>query len=489
MTSLHRTALALSCALALGLAACGGGSDSPPPAPTPAPTPNPPSPPPVTDRIEPLDTATLPSKAAVAAPAAAASRLPPGAVVPRVELGPLAALKLSAGDGKNAPLQIGVNRAVAATAVAAALAARLQWHRLPDGSQVAALAFDSPGAQALRLGVRIGQAPAGAKLRFYGAPGSPVVEQAVPAQAQPGAEGVAPVLWGPDTPGAVGTLELQLPPGASPAQLQLAVPQLSHLSQTVEQALAAGKTDNDIGISGSCNLDVMCTPALDAESRSVAQLLFTRDGGTYLCTGTLLNDTRGSRTPRLLTAAHCIDNDASAASLVTYWFFRAAACNGSPKIDPASTRRTDGAKLLFTDSGVDSTLLLLNSAPPANVVYAGSYFGDGVGVGASVVAIHHPEGDLQKDSVGAVTGYASCGENTCTSASADAGTLWQIGWTRGTTEPGSSGAAIWTQLGSTRYVVGALHGGSASCQNPGGADFFGRFNRAYYRGLGNWLTQ
>jgi hypothetical protein len=91
--------------------------------------------------------------------------------------------------------------------------------------------------------------------------------------------------------------------------------------------------------------------------------------------------------------------------------------------------------------------------------------------------------------VGAVTGYASCGENTCTSASADAGTLWQIGWTRGTTEPGSSGAAIWTQLGSTRYVVGALHGGSASCQNPGGADFFGRFNRAYYRGLGNWLTQ
>jgi hypothetical protein len=81
MTSLRCTALALSCALALGLAACGGGSDSPPP------TPNPPSPPPVTDRIEPLDTATLPSKAAVAAPAAAASRLPPGAVVPRVELG------------------------------------------------------------------------------------------------------------------------------------------------------------------------------------------------------------------------------------------------------------------------------------------------------------------------------------------------------------------------------------------------------------------
>ncbi len=43
--------------------------------------------------------------------------------------------------------------------------------------------------------------------------------------------------------------------------------------------------------------------------------------------------------------------------------------------------------------------------------------------------------------------------------------------------------------GSTRYVVGALHGGSASCQNPQGADFFGRFDRAYYRGIGSWLTR
>ena len=68
--------------------------------------------------------------------------------------------------------------------------------------------------------------------------------------------------------------------------------------------------------------------------------------------------------------------------------------------------------------------------------------------------------------------------------------MWQVGWTQGTTEGGSSGSAIWTQLGgSTRYVVGALHGGSASCQNPQGADFFGRFDRAYYRGIGSWLTR
>ena len=483
-----RTALALACALVLGLAACGGGSDSPPPPEPPTPTP---TPQPGGDRIEPLDTATLP-KAAMAVPAAPAiSRLPVDAVVPQITLGPLAPAKLSTRGNKNAPLQIGVGRAVAATADAAGLAARLHWSRLPDGSQVAALAFVSPGAQALRLGVRIDQAPAGMRLRFYdGAPGSLVVEQAAAAvPAGQGAAGAAALLWGPDTPGEVSTLELQLPAGASPAQLQLAVPELSHLTQTVEQALAARKTESDIGDAGACNLDVMCTPALDVESRSVAQLLFSKAGNTYLCTGTLLNDTRGSRTPHLLTAAHCIDNADSAASLITYWFFRAASCNSSPKVDAAATRVTGGAKLLFTDSGVDSTLLQLNAAPPANVVYAGSYFGDGVGVGAGVVGIHHPEGDLQKDSVGAIAGYGNCGEDSCSGASPESGSMWQIGWSQGTTEPGSSGSAIWTQLGSTRYVVGALHGGSASCQNRSGADFYGRFNRAFYRGLGDWLTQ
>ena len=75
-------------------------------------------------------------------------------------------------------------------------------------------------------------------------------------------------------------------------------------------------------------------------------------------------------------------------------------------------------------------------------------------------------------------------------ANADAGTMLRVGWTRGTTEQGSSGSAIFVATtGGTRYVVGALHGGSASCANPQGTDYYGRFNRAFYRGLGDWLTQ
>ena len=474
----------------LALAGCGGGSDSTPPAPPPPPSP---SPPPVSiDRIEPLDTATRKRAATSAAPAT--SLLPAGAVVPQVVLGPWVPAKAALVSGKDRPLQIGWARPVNATAATADLASRLRWARLPDGSQVAALAFSSVGAQALRLGLQVLQLPPGAVLRFYGAPGTPATvwsaEQLAAWQRANMQGGQSPeaarTVWGPDTPGALATLELQLPPGATPADLQLAVPQLSHLTQTVEQAVKA--LDPNIGDAGACTLDVMCSPQLDTESRAVARILFTDAGSSYLCSGTLLNDTRGSLTPNFLTAAHCINNATSAASLVAYWFFRAAGCNASPTVDQAAVQQAGGARLRFTDSGVDSTLLQLNTPPPANVVFAGSYFGSGVASGTGVVGVSNPSGDLQKYSAGSITGYANCDSTTCIGATVDSGAMWQIGWAQGTTEEGSSGSAIWAQLGGTRYVVGALHGGSASCQNPQGADFFGRFDRAFYRGLGTWLT-
>jgi hypothetical protein len=37
-------------------------------------------------------------------------------------------------------------------------------------------------------------------------------------------------------------------------------------------------------------------------------------------------------------------------------------------------------------------------------------------------------------------------------------------------------------------VVGDLHGGSSSCQNPQGSDFFGRFDRSFASGIRNWLV-
>lgn len=486
----HSRAAVLACGLIL--AACGGGGDEPsqPPSMVLAPIPMASG-----ARIEPLDTQVVERATSKRAPAAA-SRLPTGAPVARVELAPLVEAKAVPERAPGSPLRIGVGRAVPATAQVQDLAALLDWHTLDDGARVAAVAFDAAGAQGVRLGVLVRALPDGAVLRFYGRPGTPVVAldsdalAALHALNRRGglADDAARMVWGPDTDGAVSTLEVELPAGVAADRLQLAVPELSHLTQTVAQALA--KDEADIGRAGSCNVDASCT-TYEAESRSVAKMLFTRSGSSFLCTGTLLNDAQGSGRPYFLTASHCIGDQATASTLVTYWFFRAASC-GAARPDPANTRRAGGAVWRATDTATDTSLLELNEPPPGGVLYAGSYFGPSPAIGADVLGLHHAGGDLLKASLGRVLGYANCptGDGNCTLTNDPAlGASLRLTWRRGTTEGGSSGSAIFAQSeGGTRYVVGVLHGGNASCDNPEGSDFYGRFERSFAAGLRDWLA-
>ena len=492
---LKRHVLWTALAGSLALAACGGSDDEPTPAPAPAPAPAPGG-----DRIEPLDTATLPRSTPAKTAAAAASRLPAGATVGQVALGPLAAAKSAAPAAKGTALQIGEGRDIRATASTAELARHLNWTTLPDGARVAAVAFTTEGAKAVRLGVLAQAVPAGAVLRFYGASGEVVemtaAELSALRQANESAglkADAARMVWGPDTPGAVSTLEVQLPAGVATDRLQLAVPQLSHLTQTVAQAMEQPKDVDEIGNAGSCNVDVMCG-SYQTEGRAVAKMVFTEGGRTLLCTGTLLNDTRNSLTPYFLTAAHCISSQEAASNLITYWFFRAESCGSAPRFDPNAVRMTGGARLLYTRNSVDTTLVQLNSAPPANVVYAGSYFGSEAVPGVDVLGVHHPAGDLQKMSIGSIRGYANCsfgsnGSAQCLDAGVSDGAMFRVSWRQGTTEGGSSGSAIFVQANDVRYVVGALSSGSASCQNPSGTDAYGRFELSFADGIRNWLTR
>lgn len=462
------------CALgaALALSACGGDDDD-----NQVPAPPPSGGQPSGDRIEPLNTAQLKQQRQPVAQVL--RRLPDQAQVAEVVLGPLPTRKSSAAAAPGQPLQIGVGRELAVTATAAGLAGLLHWQTLADGSQVAALRFVAEGAAGLRLGWQLDAWPQGAKLRLQGAPGSEVLDLPLPADA------ATRLRWSPDVEGAQATLELELPPGVDTRALQLAVPQLSHLTQTVAQAVQLRDT-SDVGNAASCHQNAVCTLS-DSESRAVAKLLFTDMGGSYLCTGTLLNDHGASQTPYLLTAAHCIDSARAADSLVTYWFFRAAAC-GSGQVDAAMQRLTGGALLLQAHLPTDTSLLQLRQAPPAGVVYAGSYFGAGVGMGQQVLGLHHPMGDLLKASQGQIRSYYNCNsQGWCSGASADNGMLYEVRWSQGTTEGGSSGSALFAGLGGTRYVVGALHGGNASCSNPGGSDFYGRYGLAFDAGLRRWL--
>lgn len=511
MTKSVSTSLRLaSLGVVLLMAACGGGGGGDaaadpvtPVAPVTPVTPSDPSIPttpvgPVTpapastNRIEPLDLG-LPKAVALQARSLQSAALLPTTV----RLGPLDATQALAKSvaqtpsDSATPVQIGVSRPVAATATTRMTLTQLQWTPTGSGMQRAAIRFASDGALGVRVGVLVRNVPQGTTLRFYAQQGGPSVQvsgdevlRTVQRNLDAGDTGnAARTYWSPDFGGAETTLEIELPVSANLAQLDIAVPAISHF--VVSADAAAAQTLLKVGEAGACNIDVSCKPELSSESRSVARMIFVRDGKSYLCTGTLLNDSQSSTTPYFLSANHCISSQSVASSLTTDWFYRSTACN-SASVNPAAQRVAGGAALLYADAATDTSFMRLNNAAPQGSVYAGSYFGDVLQT-ASVIGIHHPAGDLQKTSAGTVAQFSNCSNEQCLTSNQQDGRFLSVGWTQGTTEGGSSGSGLFLGIGSSRYVVGQLYGGASSCLAPAGRDYYGRFDVAFRSALKQWL--
>ncbi|MBW8312165.1 MAG: hypothetical protein K0M64_09045 [Rhizobium sp.] len=358
--------------------------------------------------------------------------------------------------GGNVPTQIGVNRAVQSPLQA------LKWLAAPGGS-VARIEITSPDALGMRVGLDVSGLPAGVELRFAGDLLPDRISRVPVEQAKSLlANGV---YWSPMTDGSTQVIEVFAPAGTPTAGLKLATPQVSHLlTNTIEQFSLA----KAIGDSGACNVDTKCREATLGQDfinakNSVARMVFT-DGGTYTCTGTLLNDTdNNTQVPYFWTANHCIDNQTVASTLQTYWGFEATVCGGSTPA--ANTLRSGGATYLYSEVNTDAALLRLNDTPPAGAYYAG-WDANQVPANANVLAIHHPAGDLKKSSLG-------------NQISQDSYNI-EVGWTSGTTEGGSSGSGLFT-FGNGYQLRGGLYGGSASCANSG--SLANTSNRDYYSRL------
>jgi hypothetical protein len=251
--------------------------------------------------------------------------------------------------------------------------------------------------------------------------------------------------------------------------VELRVPKLSHLVRT-GAALLKVEPIQDIGHSGSCEVDVACvaTPAALNQARSVAKLLFTEGGKTFLCTGTLLNDSVASNTAYFYTASHCIDSQEAASSMVTYWFFDAVTC-GARSVPPYITVG-GGAVLLGRSLDSDWALVRLNSMPPANAIFS-AWRAETLANATAIAVAHHPEGDLKKFSQGMMQKYFSFTDGT---------SFAQAGYTIGSTEPGSSGSGLLTlgSGGGFYELRGGLFAGDAACNNMSGTDVYSRLDVA-----------
>lgn len=264
--------------------------------------------------------------------------------------------------------------------------------------------------------------------------------------------------------------------------------------------------NNNLKSSGSCQVNVNCSEGNSwrNQQRGVARILMRRGGGTYLCSGSLVNNTAQDGRPYFLTAYHC-DGGSTSLSDFQQWVFNfnyeSSNCSGTTT---STTQSITGAQVRASSnssgtSSSDFLLLELNQNVPASY---NPYFNgwDKRNIPAtSGVGIHHPSGDIKKISTYTST-LISSGYNGNGLSS-----HWRVTWSttangNGVTEGGSSGSPIFNQNG---LIVGSLTGGLSCCTvggcnnnpytGPTKSDSYGKmsyhwqFGTANNRRLDVWL--
>lgn len=388
-----------------------------------------------------------------------AIRLPP--------LGPEERDELQRRPGKRRMRKIGVNRDLRSFFDRGIGSAELEWSARADGGAAGLLSVTSTAAGALRTRLVFERIAPGTRVRFFGSgsgdkPAGVLTGEEISRRGNP--------VWSPVTVGETQHIEIEVPDDAARELLDFELTAVSHIGAT--DFLRSPRLLEDVGASAACNLDVNCftSPLVQQMADSVAKIVFSDQTGSFLCSGTLLNDTDSSGfVPYFYTAAHCIGSPEAAGSVQSFWFFESSACD-SGRAGPFQTRY-NGARLLYADGAGDVSLLRLNDQPPAGAVFSG-WDPNPLRIFDEVITVHHPSGDLKKLSSGTSRGTGDPNDPS--------GTLFhQVVWSSGVTESGSSGAGLYTMDGSSFFLHGGLWGGSSSCLNPAGEDLYSRFDLAY----------
>ncbi|MDR1529626.1 MAG: hypothetical protein LBS40_04420 [Burkholderiales bacterium] len=371
------------------------------------------------------------------------------------------------------PLRVGVNRFFSLEAKDKTQP-QLQWQTVSEGS-VARLFVTSPDAPTLRVGLKITALPDNAEFRFAGSNQLERIVGVVSGKEALDLRSDNDTYWTPMTSGETQIIEIFIPVGNKLENIDLSVDTVSHIFVSMLENFDASKIIYDYGDSGSCNINVVCKDSLgnaykDAV-KAVARMYFIEGSSPYTCTGTLLNNTNKNGTPYFWTAAHCISGSGVANTLETVWFEESSTC-ANRTTAPNRVALSGGADLLYANTAYDTTLLRLKRTPPGGAVFAdwnNAAFSTG-----NIVAIHHPNWDIKKVSLGRGEGTTCAAVYGFGGSNVNASTLALVSWQEGTTEGGSSGSGLFPLSSSGTYQLrGGLAGGLASCANTGQAYQYG----------------
>lgn len=254
----------------------------------------------------------------------------------------------------------------------------------------------------------------------------------------------------------------------------------------------------------ACEVDVACSEITgwEAQRDGVVKYTFVIGSGTFLCSGSIINNTAQDCKPYVLTANHCGEPTSSTDIEDHIWYFNYQ----RPSCSPSNTTPYNGAQSQTMSggnfrasselgthlasnsnqvSGSDFALLELEDPIPTsyNAYYAG--WNRSNASSSSGVSIHHPNGDEKK-----ISTY----NNTTSSSTYNSGWTgahWLVYWIsttngHGVTEGGSSGSPLFNTGGK---IIGHLSGGSSYCNSPNQPDLYGKFNMAWLQDGNNASSQ
>lgn len=242
-----------------------------------------------------------------------------------------------------------------------------------------------------------------------------------------------------------------------------------------------------------CEVNVNCEEgdAWQIQKRGVCYMTQRIGSFTYLCSGSLVNNTANDLKPYVLSATHCAWNDSREATPreMLQWTFsfdkEYVGCSNSSGIAQSKPSLVGCKKMAATATNgeSDGLLVLLNTFIPENynVYYNGWDRRDTPA--KSGVSIHHPQGDYKKIStfVQPATNYTF---NSDDGISGEKNAHWNVIFAstgdgrHGVTERGSSGAPVFNE---NKLIVGTLTGGNSSCTKPEGLNLYGKMSYHWNR--------
>ena len=368
---------------------------------------------------------------------------------------------------RTGPTPIGIHREPTAEQ-ATDLMKNIKWQQT-DGGWAGTVTVRSAKAENVRLNLDV-QSSSPIELTFFGF--NDLGEPSVIERLQAGGIEKSS-LWSPSVSGQVIGLEVRVTDAQVRENITLNIVKLSHgldasRGEAIQQEhlLPSRAQPND---QSACeNEHVAChDSAIPSNLEDAAvRLRYESGSATYVCSGTVVNDTAPGSRPFIVTAEHCISNSAIAATVESRFFYQYTQCTAQT-LDARVRDVAGGADLLATNVQHDVALIRLKRNAPHGALYAGwSTAQSNYQIGNTHFSIHHPHGQHKRYYRGGYLGTTEV--NVCDSDGQNCITRRNRSLLRfqvGISQSGSSGAGIF--MGSNLIAVHSASNTGKTCIGTG----------------------